>query len=139
MAADHQGENADLNRRYGLYILRLVILRFGRAEPPITARQIADELKLPLARVDRLIENLVEGGLVSAVQGKKSNGPSMYQPACDIHTITIASALEAIDRQGKQNHVVTRDDPEFVSVCRAMDEIQSELRQSPKNKLVKDI
>ncbi len=138
MAGRYQKSTPDLRRRYALHILRLIIQRFSRGEPPLSADQISQTLEMPVVTVTRLLEDLRESSLVSAVEGIKNTGPPKYQPARDIHTITVASVLEALDKRGA-NSRPNLHGPEFTIVSQVVDEIQAEMKQSPKNRLVKDI
>ena len=138
MAVDYRNTSVDFRRRYALHILRLIIRRFQEGQRPLTADQIAQALKLPYLIVTQLIEHLRKSGLVSAVEGEKNNGPSAYQPAQDIGSITIGSALEAFDTRAGKNWPVNKD-PEFVLTSQAVDEIQTAVKNSPANRLVKDI
>ncbi len=138
MAADFRNTSTDFRRRYALHILRLIIRRFQEGERPLTAEQIGQTLELPYLIADQLIDHLRGSGLVSAVEGEKSNGPVSYQPARDINTITIGFALEALDKWGEQKWPAYNN-PEFTQISQAMDEIQAVIRNSPANCLVKDI
>jgi membrane protein len=138
MAADFRNTNTDFRRRYALHILRLIIRHFQEGLPPLTADQISQTLKLPYLIAARLIDQLRQSGLISAVEGEKNNGPVLYQPARDINTITIGSALEALDRRGEKKWP-NNNSPEFARICQALDEIQAAIRNSPANRLVKDI
>ena len=138
MAADFRNTSIDFRRRYALHILRLIIRRFQEGELPLTADQIGQTLKLPYLIAAQLIDHLRESGLVSAVDGGKNNGPVSYQPARDINTITIGFALEALDKRGEKKWPAYNN-PDFAQVSQAMDEIQAVIRNSPANRLVKDI
>ncbi len=138
MAVDYEKTSVDFRRRYALHILHLVIKRFQVGKPALSADQIAENLKLPFMTISRLIDQLRESGLLSAVEGRKSNGPVLYQPARDINAITIGSVIKALDQAGKAawpNNV----DAEFDRVFAAVDAIQEVIDNSPANCLVKDL
>jgi membrane protein len=137
-AVDYEKTNPDFRRRYALLILRLIIDRFKGGEPPLTAEQIARSTRLPFPMADRLIGQLRLSGLVSTVESEKNNGPAAYQPARDIHAITIAGAIDALEKRGNIT-MPEQPDPKFSRICQAVDEIQAELNHSPANRLVKDI
>ena len=138
MAADFRNASIDFRRRCALHIFRLIIRRFQEGEQALSSDQIAHTLKLPYLIVAQMIDHLRESGLVSAIEGGKNNGPVSYQPSRDINTITIGSALEALDLRGEKKWPVYND-PEFIQVSQAMDEILSAVRNSPANRLMKDI
>lgn len=138
MAADYRHICTDLRRRYALHILRLVIGRFQEGRRPLTVDQIAKTLKLPYLMVSQLIDDLQASHLVSAVRAEKNNGQPAYQPARDINGITIGSVLEALDKAGGA-HWPAYDDPGFGRVSQALDEVQATIRNSPADRLVKDL
>jgi membrane protein len=138
MATDYRKTTPDFRRRYALHILRLIIQRFQKGEPPISADDIANRLKAPFLLVEQLTEHLCQGGLISKVEGKKGNGAHAYQPARDIHTITIASVMDALDRRGDKHFPVENDD-DFAVVSKAVEDVRKEMERSKANQLVKDI
>lgn len=137
LIADFQKSNVDFRRRHALHILRLIVHRFKEGGAPHTATQISAHLKLPLQWVEQLIEQLREGGLIAAVQNKRPNGTA-FQPARDIHTITIASVWEALDKRGSQS-LATPDNPEFEILSKAIDDVRQEMTRSPANRFIIDL
>ncbi len=135
--ADYQKSNVDFRRRHALHILRLIILRFNEGKVPYGVAQISEALKLPPMLVEQLAGHLIDAGLIAAVQGKRPNGP-VFQPARDIHTITIASVLDALDKRGPEN-LSAQNNSDFTSLSHAVDEVRNEMNRSPANCLVKDI
>jgi membrane protein len=138
MAADHGTASPDLCKRHALSILRLVARRFQAGEAPLTAAGISETLKIPLLFVEQMAERMVRCGLLSVVESKKGNGPGSYQPARDIHTTTVASALAALDKGGRNGDFVPSDES-FLKVSLAMDEIYQAMAESPANRLIIDI
>ncbi|MEJ2155182.1 MAG: YhjD/YihY/BrkB family envelope integrity protein [Desulfobacteraceae bacterium] len=138
MATDYRKTSPDFRRRYALHILRLIIQRFQNGSPPMTIEQISKHLKAPFLLVEQLTEQLCDGGLISKVEGKKGNDPFSLQPARDIHTITIASVIEALDKRGKK-HFPAENDPAFAAVSQAVDDVRKEMERSKANHLVKDL
>ncbi len=138
MIADHQNTPPDTQKRFALYMLRLIIQRFKAGDPPLTAVEIAATLKMPLLLVEHMIERMVQSGLLSAIESRKNNSPNAFQPALDINAISIASALEALDRRGQTGRDLHMDE-EFQKISQAVDEIQKAMAESSANRLIKDI
>ena len=138
MATDYRKTSPDFRRRYALHILRLIIQRFQEGETPLSIDGISKQLKAPFILVEELTEQLCQGGLVSKVEGYKNNGPWAFQPARDIHTITIASVIEALDKRGEKQFPVDNDD-DFAVVSKAVDDVRKEMERSKANQLVKDL
>lgn len=138
MATDYQRTSPYFRRRFALHILRLIIKRFEKGKPPLTANQISKRLKAPFLLVEQLAGRLCQSGLLSLVEGKKNGTNNAYQPAKDIHTITIASVLEALDKRGNKDLPVEKD-TDFSIVSQAVDSVRKEMDLSEANRLVKDI
>jgi DNA-binding IscR family transcriptional regulator len=115
----------------------LIIQRFSDGSSPPTAEGITQHLTLPDTLVEQMIDHLRRCGLISAVAVEGSDDPA-YQPAKDIHTIRIASVLDALDRVGR-SAVPPHQQPELDAVTHAIKAIQEEIGRSPANVLVKDI
>ncbi len=138
MATDYRKTSPDFRRRYALHILRLIIHRFQEGESPLSIDGISRQLKAPFLLVEELTGQLCQGGLISRVEGNKNNGPSVFQPARDIHTITVASVIDALDKRGEKQFPVDNDD-DFAVVSKAVDDVRKEMARSEANQLVKDL
>lgn len=134
---DFRDSPPEFAKRCALYILHWVIQRFSEGAAPPTTEQIARHLMLPGAMVDTWIGRLRRCGLVSAVSLETTDDPA-YQPAQDIHTIRVASVLEALDTVGRIPPSVSLQ-PAFDAVTRAIEAIRQETHRQPVNILVKDI
>ena len=93
---------------------------------------------MPLLLVEHLIERMVQSGLLSAIESRKNNSPNAFQPALDINAISIASALEALDRRGQTGRDLHMGE-EFKKISQAVDEVQKTMAESSANRLIKDI
>jgi membrane protein len=134
---DFRNSPPEFTKRCALYILHWVIQRFSEGAAPPTTEQIARHLMLPDATVDTWIGHLRRCGLVSAVSLETTDDPA-YQPAKDIHTICVASVLEALDTVGRMPPPCPLQ-PAFDAVTRAVEAIRQETHRLPGNILVKDI
>ncbi len=137
MATDYRKTSPDFRRRYALHILRLIIQRFQKGESPLSIDGISKLLKAPFLLVEELVEQLYQGGLISKVEGN-NNGPSAFQPARDIHTITVASVIDALDKRGDKQFPMGNDH-DFEIVSKAVDDVRKEMERSQANQLVKDL
>ncbi len=139
MAAVYHETSLDFRRRFALHILRLIIERFEQGRPALTAAQITQTLKAPCLLVEQLLDQMRGSGVISAVEQPKANEHPAFQPAKDIQTITIASVLDALDKQGGESLGAVETDAHWESVTKAVDQIEAAIQQSPANKLVKDL
>jgi membrane protein len=137
MIVDYENTSPDLRKRYALFILRQIIHKFEKAQPPPGSDALAEELKLPYTLASGLIADLVACGFVSTVMGASPNGPG-YQPARDIHDIWVADVLQAWDQLGRSQLSAEAPD-DMKTVDRSLEALRQEARQSANNKLVKDL
>lgn len=82
-----------------LLLMSLIVKNFSHSNIPLSASQISKELKIPLRLVQKIIYNLLECRILSEVSTNDSK-LQKYQPALDIHNITISYVLSAIDHNG---------------------------------------
>jgi membrane protein len=134
---DVRNSRQEDKKRCALSILRWIIQRFSDGTSPPTVERIAQHLTLPYTLVEQMIDHLRQCGLISAVAVEGSDVPA-YQPAKDIHTIRIASVLDALDSVGRPA-IPPHQQPKFSAVTHAIEAIQKEIDRSPANVLVKDI
>jgi membrane protein len=120
-----------------LQISRLVISRFLKAEPPLSAINISKTLEIPIRLVQQILDELVEAGILSDTEAKKNKKQS-YQPARDINTITINSVIKALDQKGVDNIPVAQT-AELSHLSEALKTLNEEIEKSPANRLLKDI
>ncbi len=120
-----------------LQISRLVISRFFKAEPPISALKIAKTLEIPIHLVQQLLDELVEARILSETEAPKNKDVS-YQPARDINAITINTVIEALEQNGVDNIPVAQT-TELSHLSQALKTLNEEIEKSPSNRLLKDI
>lgn len=137
LTVDYQDASSGLQKKYALYLLRMIIAAFEKGGPPLTAEQIAERLNLPHALVIQLLDRLMQGGLVAAVQHAALEELG-YQPARDIHGISVADVLDVWDRIG-QDDLPESEDQSLAQVATTLADIGRELRKTSANRLVKDL
>jgi len=120
-----------------LRILQAIVHRFAAGEPPMDSAGIAAQLDIPIRLVRQLTFDLVECGLLNIVQDEEHK-PRRYQPARDIHALTIACVMTALDHHGKED-IPVAESVELDRLRKAISAIGSSLATSPGNKLLKDV
>ena len=86
-------------RMTALMVTSLCVKTFLNAEKPLTAEDISRELEVPIRLVRSVLSELTEAKLLSEVCFERGDDVA-YQPACDIHRLTVAGVLERLDQQG---------------------------------------
>ena len=120
-----------------LQIAHLLIKSFSKAEKPLTASQISDQLKIPIRLVHSILFDLVESRLVAETRTKEDKKFG-YQPARDINTLTIKAVIDAIEQNGTESVPVEKTD-EFKILSAAIENFREAMETSAANKLLKDI
>ena len=134
-------ETKTISRRYKDYItlliMKIIITRFERGEKPITKQQLADNYNIPIRLVNQLLKLLVDANLLSEIY-TDGNQEKSYQPAMDIHQITMQLVFEKISTSGSENFKV---DPkqEFEGMWNQLEEFRLKTVNQSSDLLVKDL
>jgi len=120
-----------------LLIARVVIRKFSEGEKPLTAPGIADVLGMPAHLVRQILSDLSAGGLFSTTE-REEYEEAAYQPARDIHKITITTVLDALERYGSVDPVFSPTE-DFRAVSATLTAFGNTIDASPANKLVMDL
>ncbi len=82
-----------------LLVAQLIIKKFEKGEEPMTAKEISQELEIPIRLVRDILFVLVESKILSEVVTVQYKEKA-YQPAQDIHKLTVSYVLNALDHHG---------------------------------------
>ncbi len=124
-------------KRLSLLIARLVARNFSEGAPPLTAHAIANSLRMPYLPVRRILSDLTGAGLLSVTKSDEYE-EGAYQPALDIHRITVSTVLDALERSGTVE-LVFPDEADFRSIAEALGSLGGALEESPANRRVIDL
>jgi membrane protein len=125
------------NKILSLLIARLVIRNFSAGDKPLTPHAIANALGMPLLVVHRILADLSAAGLFSVVKSGESD-EAAYQPARDIHGITVKTVLDALERSGSVNLPFTPMG-DFRAVSDILDAFGATIARSPENRLITEL
>lgn len=132
------GKVSPYNRKLlSLLIARVVIRKFSQGEKPLSASAIADVLGMPVHPVRKLLSDLAAGGVFSVTM-PDDYGEAAYQPARDIHTITITTVLDVLERSGSVDPVFPPTE-DFRAASATLEAFGNTIDTSPANKLVMDL
>jgi membrane protein len=134
---DKKNASPSFKKLLSLQIVHLIVIRFLQGEKPLTAREICLNLNIPIRLVQEIISALEQSGLVSPVASKNGKDTA-YQPARDINYFTVASVLEALEKNGTNTIPVSRTDS-FEKLSEALKEFGTAISSSPANRMLKDI
>ena len=109
----------------------MVAQRFVNAKKPLTATDLSHELGIPIRLIRELLFQLVEATVLDEV---KTDDPITfaYQPARDVHQLTTAFVIKAIENRGTHSitFIESKDLGKLSDVLKSFDEAIS---KSPQN------
>ena len=126
-----------LRALFSLRIAHLLVKSFSRGEGPMSAAQVSHVLDMPVRLVRQILHELVDSAVLSQTM-TDDDRTSSYQPARDISTLTIQSALEALLRNGTDDVPVAQTE-ELRALSDALEAFADTIRKSPENRLLKEI
>jgi len=92
---------------------------------------------MPVHLVRQLLSDLAAGGVFSVTM-PDDDDEAAYQPARDIHTITITTVLDVLERSGSVDPVFSPTE-DFRAASATLETFGNTIDTSPANKLVMDL
>ena len=120
-----------------LYIYNQLAKRFALGESPLTPPQISQLLEIPIKIVREVLDDLLEVQLVTETRSEHHKEDA-FQPASDIHKVTIRGVLEKLDHKG-MDVLLARESEELDMLKNTLKKFSNTLMEAPENLLVKDI
>jgi len=84
-----------------LYITHLIAKQFEAQLPPLTAKQIADQNKIPISLVVKILDELAKVSIITEVISNKVDTIT-YQPAIDIQQLTVKLLFTKLETNGSE-------------------------------------
>ena len=81
---DYTGISPRFKKVLTLQILHRMVTRFSSGEEPLSAKQLSQQLEIPVLLVQHILNELVDAGLVSLTDANGSRDPAL--PALERHT-----------------------------------------------------
>ncbi len=120
-----------------LQITHHLIQNFTRGEKPPTAREISNRLEIPIRFVNEILFSLVKSNILTTTE-IEGNGDHGYQPARDIHILTIQYVIDALEKRGL-NDMPFAHVPEFAALSASLDMFDKAVENLPENRLLKEL
>ncbi len=120
-----------------LRIFHLLTKKFALGEKPLSARQIAQVLEIPVRLVRQFLLELIEVGLVVETATGRKDGVG-FQPARTIENITVKFALDEYERLGTAKIPDYQSD-EWEKILSHLKDISETVEKSPSNVRIKEI
>lgn len=124
-------------RVLSMLITHHVVKNFEKGDSPLTSTQIGLDLGVPIRLVRDILHDLTQARIVTETitESPKEKG---FQPAIDIHKITLQFIMERLDDIGN-DQLVFNDSKMYNRINSIYDDMFKKMKESPMNKPVKDI
>lgn len=110
---DYEVDTKNISLRYknyiAMYVIYLVVKRFENQQPPITVQHIVDDNHLPIRLVTKVLNQLVDSGLLIEVYADTSHAKA-FQPAMDINKLTVAVFTSKLESNGSELFINNKTD-----------------------------
>ncbi len=134
---DYTGISLRFKKVLTLQILHQMVTRFSSGDEPLSAKQLSQQLEIPVLLVQHILNELVDTGLVSLANTNGSRDP-VYQPSSDIHRWTIRHIIDALELHGVNRLPVAKTET-LKSIIQAVEELNSEMNRSKANRLLMNL
>ena len=120
-----------------LMIMHMIIRNFALGEKPISAENIAANLKIPVRLARDILQDLSGANLVSVIH---ENGQieRLYQPAMDINRLTVSYVFSRLDKQGIAQIMVIKN-KDYEKIISMLEKFDKMVAKSDANILIKDL
>ena len=100
-------DSQHISRRYKdfltLLIASLIAKRFAEQQPPFTADALSTTYRIPIRLTSQILFQLKRLGIINEVNYGGDERVIHYQPAMDIHQLTVSYLLDKMDREGSED------------------------------------
>jgi membrane protein len=141
--SNYEYESESLNishyqkRALVLMIMHIIIKKFEVGERPISAENIALQLRIPVRLVRDILQDLHDVNLVSIVHENEKK-ERLYQPSIDITKLSVSYIFSKIDKHGNEQITLNRN-KDYEKVITMLDKFDRLILKSDSNVLIKDL
>jgi membrane protein len=120
-----------------LLVIKKIINNFVDGQPAMNATDIATQMGIPVRLVRDIIYNLLNARIIIETLNQDLREVT-YQPAIDPSRISISFVMDTLDKQGQQV-TFDQESPEFEKIAGVIESFYEDVRNSPRNYLIKDL
>lgn len=135
---EYNSENLkiSLNHQKKLMLLMLfrVVKKFESGEGPMTRDELSQSVNIPRRYVNEICRKLEKSELITRVEAIDA----AYQPSFDIHQMDLNTVLKKYEKHGMEDFD-PRKTKAFEAVENSLEEIELKWKDSPVNRLIKDL
>ena len=134
---DIQNLSSFSERVLTLMVARLIVKRFENGEEPLTDKEISQRLEIPIRLVRDILFVLNESKILTELATHQYKEKA-YQPAQDIHKITVSYIMNAIDHNGVDK-ILAADSTEKDQIKKLLNDFDLAIQNAKGTMLLKDI
>ncbi len=120
-----------------IMIMNMITRNFSDGSKPLSAENIASNLKIPVRLVRDILQDLSNAELVSVIHDE-DHTERLYQPAMDINKMTISWILNKLEKKGTEHQIFVKG-KEYHRVVEMLDKFDDLINRSEANILIKDL
>lgn len=135
-------DSQHISRRYKdfltLLIASLITKRFAEGLPPYTADELSSTYRIPIRLTSQILFQLKRLGIINEVNYGADERVIHYQPALDIHQITVSFLFDKIDKEGSEDFKIDTDrlfSPEWKALLKT----RADMMRAGEHILLKDL
>lgn len=136
-APDIRRISRSFKKLLSLQIMHRVVKNFSQGNPPLSGRQISEDLEIPIRLTHDILAELAAASLLTVIP-LPEHKQSIYQPARSINDISISFVIESLENRGEDSIPVARNES-LTSLSRALTSFIQAMEKSPGNRLLKEI
>jgi membrane protein len=120
-----------------IMILNRIIRNFSLGEKPVSAENVAINLKIPVRLARDILQDLTNADLLTVVHANEHK-EQLFQPALDINRLTVSYVFRALDRKGIEHKMILKN-KEYDRVITMLEKFDRLIAKSNSNILIKDL
>lgn len=135
-------ESKNISHRYRhfftILMMSVVCKRFEQGLSPLSDEEISEQYHIPIGIVKRQLDLLCEVGLLSEANNSKDDRVKVYQPAMDIHQISVGLIWQKLFEHGVEDFKMNPDE-EYPTQWHALIDMENSQILKGGECLVKDL
>lgn len=109
---EFEADSKNISIRYKkfltLFLTWLVVKQYENQKPPLSITQLSDEHQIPIRLANQILSHLVESNVLIEVFNE-ADANKCYQPAIDIHVLTLSLFFEKIECHGAEHFLENKN------------------------------
>ncbi|MGM9797618.1 MAG: YihY/virulence factor BrkB family protein [Parabacteroides sp.] len=135
-------DSQNISRRYKdfltLLIASLIVKRFACRQPPYTADELSSTYRIPIRLTSQILFSLLQLGIINEVNYGLDERVIHYQPAIDIHQLSVGYLLNRMDCEGSEDFKIDTVQM-FNSEWQALLKTREDMMRANAHVLLKDL